>query len=164
MGRRLSRGSSRDATPRSSPACSAPGRPSPASRCARTCASRAAATRPRPARSATPGTGPGQQAGRPVAVRHWWPPATRPGGDDTGRAASRTLEAAGAAVSEISLPWHRDGLHVWNVIATDGATHQMIDGNAYGMNSPGLYDPELIAHYAKGRGDHGAEMSESLKL
>jgi amidase len=40
----------------------------------------------------------------------------------------------------------------------------MIDGNAYGMNSPGRYDPELIAHYAKGRADHGAEMSESLKL
>ena len=26
----------------------------------------------------------------------------------------------------------------------------MIDGNAYGMNIPGLYDPELIAHYAAG--------------
>ena len=43
-----------------------------------------------------------------------------------------------ADVAEISLPWHRDGLHVWNVIATDGATAQMIDGNAYGMNVPGL--------------------------
>ena len=80
------------------------------------------------------------------------------------RAAIRTLAGAGAAVSEISLPWHRDGLHVWNVIATDGATNQMIDGNAYGMNVPGLYDPELIAHYAQGRRDHAAEMSESLKL
>src|SRR5262249_35568521 len=80
------------------------------------------------------------------------------------RAAIRTLERAGAAVSEISLPWHRDGLHVWNVIATDGATNQMIDGNGYGMNSPGRYDPELIAHYAKCRSDRGAEMSESLKL
>jgi amidase len=40
----------------------------------------------------------------------------------------------------------------------------MIDGNAYGMNSPGLYDPELIAHYAQGRREHAAERSESLKL
>ena len=40
----------------------------------------------------------------------------------------------------------------------------MIDGNAYGMNVPGLYDPELIAHYAQGRREHAAEMSESLKL
>ena len=50
------------------------------------------------------------------------------------------------------------------MIATDGATNQMIDGNAYGMNVPGLYDPELIVHYARGRRDHAAEMSESLKL
>jgi amidase len=40
----------------------------------------------------------------------------------------------------------------------------MIDGNAYGMNVPGLYDPELIAHYAQGRRERAAEMSESLKL
>ena len=92
------------------------------------------------------------------------PGLSQPGVDVAVRAAIGTLAAAGAAVTEISIPWHRDGLHVWNVIATDGATNQMIDGNAYGMNIPGLYDPELIAHYARGRRDHGAEMSESLKL
>src|SRR6516225_11508883 len=91
------------------------------------------------------------------------PGLSQPGVDEAVRAAIRTLAGAGAAVSEISLPWHRDGLHVWNVIATDGATNQMIDGNGYGMNVPGLYDPELIAHYAQGRRDHAAEMSESLK-
>jgi amidase len=92
------------------------------------------------------------------------PGLSQPGVDDAVRAAIRTLAGAGAAVTEISLPWHRDGLHVWNVIATDGATNQMIDGNAYGMNVPGLYDPELIVHYARGRREHGAEMSESLKM
>jgi amidase len=92
------------------------------------------------------------------------PGLSQPGVDEAVRAAIRTLAGAGAAVSEISLPWHRDGLHVWNVIATDGATNQMIDGNGYGMNVPGLYDPELIAHYAQGRREHAAEMSESLKL
>jgi amidase len=92
------------------------------------------------------------------------PDLSQPGVDEAVRAAVGRLAAAGAAVTEVSLPWHRDGLHVWNVIATEGATHQMIDGNGYGMNSPGLYDPELIAHYAKGRREHGPEMSESLKL
>jgi len=92
------------------------------------------------------------------------PGLSQPGVDEAVRAAVGTLAGAGAAVSEISLPWHRDGLHVWNVIATDGAVNQMIDGNAYGMNVPGLYDPELIAHYAQGRREHAAEMSESLKL
>ena len=58
------------------------------------------------------------------------PGLSQPGVDETVRAAIRTLETAGAAVSEISLPWHRDGLHVWNVIATDGATNQMIANTA----------------------------------
>jgi amidase len=92
------------------------------------------------------------------------PGLSQPGVDEAVRAAIATLGAAGASVSEISVPWHRDGLHVWNVIATDGATNQMIDGNGYGLNAPGLYDPELVAHYARGRREHGAEMSESLKL
>jgi amidase len=92
------------------------------------------------------------------------PGLSQPGVDEVVRAAIAALAAAGADVSEISLPWHRDGLHVWNVIATDGATNQMIDGNGYGMNASGLYDPELIAHYAQGRRDHAAEMSESLKV
>jgi amidase len=92
------------------------------------------------------------------------PGLSQPGVDETVRAAVATLAATGAVVSEISIPWHRDGLDVWNVIATDGATNQMIDGNAYGMNSSGLYDPELIAHYAKGRREHAAEMSLPLKL
>jgi amidase len=99
-----------------------------------------------------------------VAEGFGLPGLSQPGVDETVRAAVAALAAAGAAVSEISLPWHRDGLHVWNIIATDGATSQMIDGNGYGMNSPGLYDPELIAHYARGRRERAAEMSESLKL
>jgi amidase len=92
------------------------------------------------------------------------PGLSQPGVDEAVRAAVAALAAAGGDVSEISLPWHRDGLHVWNVIATDGATNQMIDGNGYGMNASGLYDPELITHYAQGRRDHAAEMSESLKV
>jgi amidase len=92
------------------------------------------------------------------------PGLSQPGVDEAVRAAIATLAAAGAVVTEISIPWHRDGLHVWSVIATDGAVNQMIDGNAYGMNSPGLYDPELIAHYAEGRRKNAADMSESLKL
>jgi amidase len=92
------------------------------------------------------------------------PDLSQPGVDERVRGAIAVLADTGAVVSEISLPWHRDGLHVWNVIATDGATNQMIDGNGYGMNSPGLYDPELIAHYAQGRRKNAAQMSESLKL
>jgi amidase len=84
--------------------------------------------------------------------------------DHTVRAALDTLRDLGMTVEDVSIPWHRLGMHVWNVIATDGATAQMLDGNAYGMNWEGLYDPELIAHYGAARIARGAELSDTVKL
>jgi amidase len=92
------------------------------------------------------------------------PGLSQPGVDEAVRAAVATLAGAGAVVDTVSIPWHRDGLHVWNVIATDGVVGQMIDGNGYGMNWPGLYDPELMVHYAKGRRAHADELSETVKM
>ena len=69
------------------------------------------------------------------------PGVSQPGVDETVRAAIAALAAAGAEVSEVSVPLHRHGLDIWNVIATDGATSQMIDGNGYGMNWPGCTTP-----------------------
>ncbi|HZD66409.1 MAG TPA: amidase [Acidimicrobiales bacterium] len=92
------------------------------------------------------------------------PGLSQPGVDEAVRAAIARLEGAGAKVTTLSVPWHRHGMHVWNVIGTDGTLAQMIDGNAYGFNTPGLYDPELIAHYARGRRVHADELSETVKL
>jgi amidase len=92
------------------------------------------------------------------------PGLSQPGVDEAVRTAIATLEGAGAQVSSISIPWHRDGLHVWNVIATDGVVGQMIDGNGYGMNSAALYDPDLMGAYARGRREHAPELSETVKL
>lgn len=86
------------------------------------------------------------------------------GVDESVRAAIDQLRAAGAVVEEISIPWHADAMAVWNVIATEGAAFQMVDGNAYGMNSWGLYDPELIGHYAANRITHGHQLSKTVKL
>ncbi|BBG00886.1 MULTISPECIES: amidase [Pseudonocardia] len=84
--------------------------------------------------------------------------------DDTVHAAITALTRAGLTAEQVSIPWHLDGMAIWNVIATEGAAHQMISGNAYGMNYPGLYDPELIAHYARQRRTRGAELSKTVKL
>jgi amidase len=67
-------------------------------------------------------------------------------------------------VEDVSVPWHRHAMHVWNVIATDGATVQMIDGNGYGWNWDGLYDPELIAYYGRQRREVADAWSETVKL
>lgn len=86
-----------------------------------------------------------------VAEGFGFPGLSQPGVDETVRAAAHRLAEAGMSVDEVSLPWHRHALHVWNVIATDGATVQMIEGEGYGHNWDGLYDPELVAYYGRRR-------------
>jgi amidase len=84
--------------------------------------------------------------------------------DATVRAAVETLAGAGMSAEEVSIPWHLHGSRVWDVIATEGATAQMVDGNGYGMNWQGRYDPELIDYYgSKWRSDPAA-FSETVKL
>jgi amidase len=92
------------------------------------------------------------------------PGVSQSGVDDTVRAAIEQLRGLGCTVADVSVPWHRDAMHVWNVIATEGATAQMIDGNAYGMNYKGLYDPELIAFYGRQWRDRAPRFSETVKL
>jgi Asp-tRNA(Asn)/Glu-tRNA(Gln) amidotransferase A subunit family amidase len=84
-----------------------------------------------------------------VAEGFGWAELSEPGVDDTVRAAAGRLRELGIEVVDVDLPWHRHALHVWNVIATDGATVQMIEGNGYGWNYEGRYDPDLIAHYGR---------------
>ncbi|SFP11760.1 amidase [Geodermatophilus dictyosporus] len=86
-----------------------------------------------------------------VAQGFGWAELSEDGVDDTVRAAARRLGELGIEVVDVDLPWHRHALHVWNVIATDGATVQMIEGNGYGHNWEGRYDPELVAHYGRRR-------------
>ena len=77
------------------------------------------------------------------------PDLSESGVDDTVRAAVARLRELGMAVEDVDLPWHHHAMHVWNVIATDGATVQMVEGNGYGHNWEGLYDPELVEHYGR---------------
>ena len=84
--------------------------------------------------------------------------------NDAVRAAVDVLRGAGLTCEDVSIPWHLHGARIWDVIATEGATFQMVDANGYGMNWKGLYDPEVIAHYGdQWRGD-GSQFSETVKL
>lgn len=91
-------------------------------------------------------------------------PASDPRVDECVRGAVAALTGAGLAAEDVSVPWHLDAMSVWSVIATEGAALQMLDGNGYGMNWPGLYDPELIAHFAAQRIAEGAQLSKTVKL
>jgi amidase len=91
-------------------------------------------------------------------------PVSEPGVDEAVRGAIETLRNAGLTADEVSIPWHSDAMHVWNVIATEGATAQMVDGNAYGRNYPGLYDPELIQYYGRQWRERPDRHSKTVKL
>jgi amidase len=80
------------------------------------------------------------------------------------RDALQALAAGGHQVEEVSIPWHRHGPAIWDVIAVEGAYWQMVLGNGYGLNWKGRYDPELMAYYGQHwRADPG-KFSETVKL
>ncbi len=91
-------------------------------------------------------------------------PNSERGVDDAVRAAVETLRGAGLTAEDVSIPWHTHGTKIWDVIATEGATVQMVDGNGYGMNWQGLYDPEVIEHYGEQWRRDGSQFSETVKL
>ncbi|GAB3303207.1 amidase [Epidermidibacterium keratini] len=92
------------------------------------------------------------------------PDLSQPGVDEKVRETAQRLTEAGLTVEEVSIPEHRDAFAVWNVIATDGATVQMVEGNAYGYNVPGWYDPELMAYYGKRWREMPDKLSVTTKL
>lgn len=91
-------------------------------------------------------------------------PNSEPQVDDSVRAAVEVLRGAGLAAEEVSIPWHLHGARIWDVIATEGATAQMIDANGYGANWDGLYDPEVMEHYGRQWRADGSQFSETVKL
>ena len=70
--------------------------------------------------------------------------------DERVRAATRQLEKLGAEVEEISLPWHRQGLHVYTGIMMEGATEFLIKGFGIGTNWQGYYNTNLGEAIARG--------------
>jgi len=90
-------------------------------------------------------------------------PGSRQEVDDLVRSAARKFTEIDCTVGEISVPWHRTAIHVFAVIFTDGATYQMLSGNGYGLGMDGLYDPELMAHFAKQRAVKADQLASIIK-
>ncbi len=84
--------------------------------------------------------------------------------DETVRNAIAVLGDAGMTVSEVSVPWHLHGAKIWDVIATEGATSQMVDNYGFGLNWKGHYDPELMHHFGRRSTEDGSQFSETVKL
>ncbi|WP_128376531.1 amidase [Streptomyces cavernae] len=87
-----------------------------------------------------------------------------PGVNAVVRAAIERLTAADHLAEDVSIPWHKHGAAIWDVISVEGATWQMVDGNAYGLNWKGAYDPDLMAFYGERWRQNPAAFSETVKL
>ncbi|GAB4229430.1 MAG: amidase [Elainellaceae cyanobacterium] len=89
---------------------------------------------------------------------------SEPDVDELVKAAAYRLEKLGAEVGEVSVPMHKDGVHVWTPIATEGAAMLMVKGNGMGTNWKGHYTTSLLDVYARGRQTRADDLSETTKL
>jgi amidase len=80
------------------------------------------------------------------------------------RAGAERLAALGARVEAVSIPWHRDAVHVWNGIAVDGAVSHMVRGNGGGANAKGWYDVALMDAFGRGRLRNPDDLSPTVKM
>ncbi len=93
-----------------------------------------------------------------------WPDLSESDVDDAVREAASAFTRLGARVERVSVPWHRDGIHIWNGIALEGATMLMVAGNGMGTNWKGHYTTSLLDAYARGRLTRANDLSETVKL
>ena len=84
--------------------------------------------------------------------------------DEAVTAATHSFEGMGARVTNVSIPWHRDGMHIWNAIIIEGATMLMVAGNSMGTNWKGHYTTGLLDAFARGRLSRADDLSETTKL
>jgi amidase len=93
-----------------------------------------------------------------------WEGASEKDVDQMVQDAVHKFDRVGAKVTTISLPMHRDGIHVWNAIAVEGATMLMVRGNSMGTNWKGHYTTGLLDVYARGWQSRANDLSETTKL
>jgi amidase len=84
--------------------------------------------------------------------------------DNAVRVAIRALGELGADVKEASVPMHRDGIHLWNAIAVEGATAQMVKGDGFGFNWRGHYSLTLRDFYGRARRARPNDFPRGVKL
>jgi len=93
-----------------------------------------------------------------------WPGASEADVDEMVRAAALSLETLGAEVLDVSIPIHRDGVHIWNAIAIEGATVLMVRGNGMGTNWKGHYTTGLLDFFGRSRAVRADDLSITVKM
>ena len=84
--------------------------------------------------------------------------------DESNHQAAESLKGLGAQITNVSVPWHRDGVHLWNGIGIEGLTLLMIADNGMGTNWKGHYSTSLLDAFARGRRTRANDFSETVKM
>jgi amidase len=91
-------------------------------------------------------------------------PESDPEVDGRVREAIETLSGMGAKVTEVSVPWHLDGPHVWSGIILEGAAEMMLKGYGVGNNVAGYYPQSMQEAFARGLGTRINDVSPTVKM
>ena len=91
-------------------------------------------------------------------------PESDPEVDRMVRAAIDSLAGAGAVISEVSVPMHYDGPHIWSGIILEGAAEMMLKGYGVGNNVAAYYPLSMQEAFARGMASRINDASETVKL
>jgi amidase len=93
-----------------------------------------------------------------------WPEFSEEDVDQTVRDSIRILGDLGAEiVDDVSVPLHRYGINLWDVIGAEGALRLMIQGNSMGTNWLGYYNQSQMEVYGRGLKTHADDLSVTAK-
>lgn len=84
--------------------------------------------------------------------------------DRTVREAAESLAGCGASVKTVSIPMHRDGIHISNIINTEGTAIQMFRGNGLGTSWKGYHQTQLLDAFASGMTTRANDLSAAAKI
>jgi amidase len=93
-----------------------------------------------------------------------WPGTSEPDVDTMVRDAAHRLAQTGATVREISIPLHREGVHIFTPIFVEGSTMLLMNGNGMGTGWKGYYATSMMDFFAQSRQVRANDLSEMLEL
>ncbi len=93
-----------------------------------------------------------------------WQDASQADVDSNVQGAAQKFKDMGGQVVEISIPMHRDGLHIWNAVATEGALAQMVLHDGMGLNWQGYYTTGIVDYYGRARRSLADNFSDTVKF
>jgi amidase len=93
-----------------------------------------------------------------------WPKVSESDVDSCVRDSAYKLEEVGARVREISLPMHRDAIHIWAALCQDGLWNYVVRNRGIEHLWNGMFDVNLIQEWSRALRTRGDQLSETAKL